>query len=407
MSETLATPSAPEFYFNPWDENFRANPYPHYKPLMQGPPRIVDLFEKFALVARFADVRTMLLDHSRFSSVQQQNAAFQEQLDMFQAEPSMLFSDPPVHTRLRRLISRDFTPRRVRELEPRIREIAATLLDAAARRGKLDVIADLATPLPVMVIAEMLGVPPELYQQFKTWSDKVIESDNVLPGMPMPDDIKQALKELRAYFAAEIEKRRARPGADLVSALVAAHDQSEALSEGELLEFVVLLLLAGNETTTNLIGNGMLALGRHPEQLAMLRERPDLMPRAIEEMLRYDGPVQATFRTAVRDTEIGGTEIKKGMGAFVLLAAANRDPAEFPDPDRFDITRDTRSGHVAFGEGIHYCVGSGLARLEASITIREALARFPRLRIANPGAELTYKGSFFLRGLAALEMAIN
>jgi cytochrome P450 len=407
MSEIATSVSAPEFYFNPWDENFRANPYPHYKPLMQEAPRIIELFEKFALVARFADVRAVLLDHERFSSVQQQNAAFQEQIDMFQTEPSMLFSDPPVHTRLRRLISRDFTPRRVRELEPRIREIATVLLDAAARRGKFDVIADLATPLPVMVIAEMLGVPPELYQQFKAWSDKVVESDNVLPGMPMPDDIKQAFKELRGYFAAEIEKRRAHPGADLVSALVAAHDKSDALSEGELLEFVVLLLLAGNETTTNLIGNGMLALGRHPEQLAALRSQPELMARAIEEMLRYDGPVQATFRTAACDTQLGGTKIPKGMGAFVLLAAANRDPAEFPDPDRFDITRETRSGHLAFGEGIHYCVGSGLARLEASIAIGQALARFPKLSIADPGAALTYKGSFFLRGLAALQMKID
>jgi cytochrome P450 len=407
MSDTVMAQSAPEFYFNPWDENFRANPYPHYKPLMQGPPRIIDLFEKFALVARFADVRAVLLDHEVFSSVQQQNVAFAEQFELINAAPSVLFSDPPVHTRLRRLVSRDFTPRRVRELEPRIREIAASLLDTAVRRGKFDVIADLATPLPVMVIAEMLGVPPDLYEQFKTWSDKVIESDNVLPGMPMPDDIKQALADLRAYFAGEIEKRRAKPGADLVSALVAAHDRSEALSAGELLEFVVLLLLAGNETTTNLIGNGMLALGRHPEQLAMLREQPNLMPRAIEEMLRYDGPVQATFRTATRDTEVAGTEIKKGMGAFVMLAAANRDPAEFPDPDRFDIRRDTRSGHLAFGEGIHFCVGSGLARLEATIAIGAALARFPKLRLASRDSALTYKGSYFLRGLAALEMAIG
>lgn len=407
MSEAAASTSAPDFYFNPWDENFRANPYPHYKPLMQGPPRIINLFENFALVARFADVRTMLLDHERFSSVQPKSATYQEQMELFHSDLTMLFSDPPMHTRLRRLVSRDFTPRRVRELEPRIRGIAASLLDEAERRGRLDVIADIATPLPVMVIAEMLGVPPELYQRFKTWSDKVIEADNVLPGMPMPDEIKQAFAELREYFVAEIERRRAKPGSDLVSALVAAHDDKEALTEGELLEFVILLLLAGNETTTNLIGNGMLALGRHPQQLAMLRERKELMPKAIEEMLRYDGPVQSTIRTATRDTEVGGTTITKGMSAFVLLAAANRDPEEFPDPDRFDITRETRSGHLAFGEGIHYCVGSGLARMEATIAISEMLARFPKLHIADPGAALKYKGSFFLRGLAALEMAIN
>src|SRR5581483_4045994 len=257
--------------------------------------------------------------------------------------------------------------------------------------------------LPVMVIAEMLGVPPGHYQTFKHWSDKIIESDNVLPGMPMPDDIKAAMADLRAYFSEEIEKRRRKPGPDLVSALVAAHDQAEALSAGELLQFVVLLLLAGNETTTNLIGNGMLALGRNPDQMAKLRANPDLMPRAIDEMLRYDGPVQSTFRTAVRDADVGGTAIKAGTGAFVMLAAANRDRAHFPNPDTFDITRDPND-HMAFGEGIHFCLGSGLARLEGSIAIGTILERMPRVRLAAPGASLKYKGSYFLRGLASLPM---
>jgi cytochrome P450 len=187
---------------------------------------------------------------------------------------------------------------------------------------------------------------------------------------------------------------------------VGAHEQNEALTAGELLQFVVLLLLAGNETTTNLIGNGMLALGLNPEQMAMLRERSELMPRAIDEMLRYDGPVQSTFRVARQDTNVGGTVIKAGTGAFVMVAAANRDPAQFPNPDEFDITRDA-SGHVAFGEGIHFCIGSGLARLEGAIAIGAMLDRFPKLRLANPGAPLKYKGSYFLRGLAHLEMAMN
>jgi cytochrome P450 len=249
-------------------------------------------------------------------------------------------------------------------------------------------------------------VPPAEYQQFKNWSDKIIEADNTLPGMPIPDDIKRAFTELKAYFAQEIVQRRKSPGPDLVSALVAAHDEAEALSADELLQFVVLLLLAGNETTTNLIGNGMLALGRNSGAMAALRSKPELMRGAIEEMLRYDGPVQATFRTATKDTVVGGTPIDAGMGVFVIIAAANRDPAQFKDPEKFDITRESNE-HVAFGEGIHFCIGAPLARMEGSIAIGVALERFPQLRLKNPDAPVTYKGSYFLRGLSRLEMALK
>ena len=406
MSEAVETQAAQDFYFNPWDENFRANPYPHYRPLLAGPPRILDMGYKFALVARYADVRAILMDYATFSSVQPAGMGFEEQIKVFGDAPTMLGSDPPTQTRLRRLVSRDFTPRRIRELEPRIREIAKNLIDAAERKGEFDVMADLANPLPVMVISDLLGVPPEEYQQFKNWSDKIVEADNTLPGMPIPDEIKNAFTELKAYFSAEIVRRRGNPGPDLVSALVAAHDEAEALSADELLQFVVLLLLAGNETTTNLIGNGMLALGRNPDSMAAIRSKPALMRGAIEEMLRYDGPVQATFRTATKDTVIGGTPINSGMGAFVIIAAANRDPAQFNDPERFDITREPNE-HMAFGEGIHFCIGAPLARMEGSIAIGAALERFPNLRLKNPDAPVTYKGSYFLRGLSRLDMALK
>jgi cytochrome P450 len=266
--------------------------------------------------------------------------------------------------------------------------------------------ADLANPLPVMVISDLLGVPHEDYLRFKSWSDKIVEADNTLPGMPMPDEIKTAFTGLREYFIAEIARRRKNPGTDLVSALVAAHDEAEALNADELLQFLVLLLLAGNETTTNLIGNGMLALGRNPGAMAALRSRPDLMRGAIEEMLRYDGPVQATFRTATRDTTIGGTPITAGMFVFVITAAANRDPAKFKDPEKFDIARESNE-HMAFGDGIHFCIGAPLARMEGSIAIGAALERFPQLRLKNPDAPLTYKGSYFLRGLSRLDMAVK
>jgi len=402
MSEAITAVTAPEFYFNPWDESFRADPYPHYAALLAGPPRTLDMGFKFVLAARYADARAILMDHATFSSVQPAGIGFDEQNKLFGDAPTMLGSDPPTQTRLRRLVSRDFTPRRIRELEPRIREIANALLDKVEATGEFDVMADLANPLPVMVISELLGVPPAECLQFKRWSDKIIEADNTIPGMPIPDDIKNAFGELKEYFTREIARRRKQPGKDLVSALV-AHQEAEALSADELLQFVVLLLLAGNETTTNLIGNGMLALGRNPESMTALRSNPEIMRPAIEEMLRYDGPVQSTFRTATKDTVIGGTAIAAGMGVFVIVAAANRDPAHFKYPARFDITREPND-HIAFGDGIHFCIGAPLARIERSIAIASALARFPELKLKNPGAELTYKGSYFLRGLASLEM---
>ncbi|HXW83548.1 MAG TPA: cytochrome P450 [Candidatus Binataceae bacterium] len=395
---------ADDFYFNPYDENFRANPYPHYTALLSGPPRTMDFGMPLGLVARYADVRAVLTDHETFSSRPPEGPLFQQQNDLFGNAASMLSSDPPVHTRLRRLVARDFTPRRIGALEPRIREIAHSLLDRAQARGHFDVIADLATPLPVMVIAQLLGVPPENYEQFKDWSDRIIESDNVGPGMQMPQEIKDAFRSLSEYFGAEIDRRRREPGGDLISALVAAHDQSEALSADELLQFVILLLLAGNETTTNLIGNGSLALALNPAEAARLRKDPSLMKSAIEEMLRYDGPVQATFRTANRDVEVGGTKFERGTGVFVVLAAANRDPAQFPEPERFDIARQPNE-HFAFGDGIHFCIGAPLARLEGAIAFTAMLERFGAPRLKSPDMQLSYKGSYALRGLSQLELA--
>jgi cytochrome P450 len=400
---------APQIYFNPWDPEFRANPYPYYAPLLVGPPPVIELVQKIALIARYADVTAVLRD-ARFSADRFKTTIVQiEQIrdrGPFKGASTILTSDPPVHTRLRRLVSRDFTPRRIREMEPRIREITTELLDAVERKGELEVMADLANPLPVMVIAEILGVPPDRYETFKRESDIIVSSDNTAPGTPLPAAFHEAVDSLRGYFADEIGRRRRKPGTDLISALVAAHDEAESLSSEELLAFVVLLLLAGNETTTNLIGNGMLALGHNPEQIELLRRTPELISRAIEEILRYDGPVQATFRVAVEKSNVGGTEIEPGTGCFIMLAAANRDPAQFSNPDQFDILREPRD-HLAFGVGIHYCIGAPLARLEGGIAIGELLHRFPRLRPRDPGAKLTYKGSFFLRGLEALQMALE
>ena len=397
---------AAEVYFNIWDPEFRANPYPHYAPLLAGPPSILNMGPMtFALVARYADVTAALRDHEHLSSVgpPPPPAAYQGR---FAGSRNMLGSDPPQHSRLRRLVSRDFTPRRIRELEPRIREIAKDLLDKVEAKGSFDVMADLANVLPVTVIAEMLGVPPELNAKFKHWSDTIIGGDNNVPGAPQPPESIRAIDELGDYFTAEIEKRRTKPGPDLVSALVAAHDEGEVMSAADLLSFVTLLLVAGNETTTNLIGNGTLALGRHADQFDALKRDPSMLPRAIEEMLRYDGPVQATMRHIRQDTEIAGTTVAAGSLIFVLLAAANRDPAQFREPETFDITR-TPNDHLAFGEGIHFCIGAPLARMEGAIAIGSLLARYKRIRPAAPEAPLAYKGSFFLRGLASLQLEVS
>jgi cytochrome P450 len=340
---------AAEVYFNIWDPEFRANPYPHYAPLLAGPPPILAMGPMtFALVARYNDVTAALRDHEHFSSVEPPPPP-QAYQGRFAGSRNMLGSDPPQHSRLRRLVARDFTPRRIRELEPRIREIAKEQLDQVEAKGSFDVMADLANVLPVTVIAEMLGVPPDLNAKFKRWSDTIIGAGNQVPGAPQPPESIRAIDELGDYFTVEFERRRVNPGPDLVSALVTAHDEGEVMSAADLLSFVTLLLIAGNETTTNLIGNGTLALGRHPDQFDTLKRDPAMLPRAIEEMLRYDGPVQSTVRFTKETVQLGGTEIPAGAFAMMIVAAADRDPAQFKNPDRFDITRDPNE-HVAFGE---------------------------------------------------------
>src|SRR5271166_1043067 len=343
--------SRSDFYFNPFDPDFRANPYPHFPALLDGPPRQLNLFMPTTLIACYDDVVGVLHDHERFT-VRRPEIPFRERIDPFGGAPTILTADPPVHSRLRKLVSKAFTPRRVRELEPRVREITTELLSGAAESSEFEAMSALANPLPVIVIAELLGVSAGDHAQFKQWSNDLITSfgqENLTSG-PSAAGI-AARNALRGYLAEAIKQRSANPAEDLISALVTARDEADALSEDELLAFVVLLLLAGNETTTNLIGNGLLALCRHPDQQQRLRENRDLIPKAIEEMLRYDPPVQMTVRIATAATKVGGTDIAEGSLSFILLAAANRDEAHFPKPGTFDIARDPNE-HVSFGEGI-------------------------------------------------------
>ncbi|HVN27967.1 MAG TPA: cytochrome P450 [Candidatus Binataceae bacterium] len=405
MSEPAQQAAAAGLSFNPWDENFRRNPYAFYKPMRTAPPPVMRFFIPIAILSRYADVLATLRDHARFSSIPVRNRMTTEVAEVFGDAPSVINSDQPIHSRLRKLVSRDFTPRAIRELEPRVRKLTNGLLDELARKGRFDLVADFAVPLPVRIIASILGIPGERYETFKKWSDTLMELTTLPPGSPMGDHIRPNLTEMRAYFAEEIERRRRHPGADLMSSLVSAHEDTEMLSASELMQFLVIMLIAGNETTTNLIGNGMRALLEHPDQMDLLRRDPTLMPRAIEEMVRYDSPAQAVYRTAKEEVEIGGTRVEKGSGIFLMLGSANRDAAKFENPDTFNITRE-ENDHLGFGEGIHYCLGAPLARLEGGIAFDMMLDRFPHLHFDGQ-PKLDYKTSFFVRSLKSLPMVIE
>lgn len=393
--------------YNPLSPQVNANPYPHFRLLQQEDP--VHWCEPIGgwVLTRYADVIGALRD-PRLSS--DRIRSFLDHLPPEQrAEIDdlgqsllmwMVFVDPPDHTRLRALGSKAFTPRAVERMRPRVQAIVDELLDAAAAQDGMDVILDFGYPLPATVIAELLGAPAADRDKFKGWSDAVALFVGGIRTQPVQKQRARAgMLALMDYFRELIARRRREPKDDLISALLAAEDRGDVLSTDELVATCVFLLFAGHETTTNLIGNGLLALARHPEQLQRLREQPQLMSSAIEELLRYDGPVQSVARAALEDLEIGGRSIQRGERVFPMLIAADRDPAQFSDPDRLDLSRrDNR--HIAFGYGIHYCLGAPLARLEGQIALTALLQRFPDLRVQTDG--LQWAQSFILRGLTAL-----
>ena len=319
-----------------------------------------------------------------------------------------VFLDPPRHTRLRALVHSAFTPQVVEGLRARIQAIVDELLDRAAEAGRLDLIADLGFPLPAIVIAELLGVPAEDRAQFRAWSADLAAAGGLVrmaaDGAERLSRARAGGAALNAYFRDIIRERRRAPRDDLVSRLTGVQSAEGTLSEEELVDTCALLLFAGHETTTNLIGNGMLALLRHPDELSRLRADPSLIGPAVEELLRYDSPVQMRVRVARETVEIGGRRIAKGQRVLILVGAANRDPARFPDPDRLDIARpDNR--HLAFGHGIHFCTGAPLARLEGAIAIRRLLRRFPRLELTTD--QLAWRETLTLRALNALPVSAH
>jgi cytochrome P450 len=316
---------------------------------------------------------------------------------------SMLVIDPPDHTRVRALVNKAFTPRHVARLRAHIQAICDELLDAVESRGRMDVMADLATQLPAIVIAQLLGVPAEDRMRFKEWSNDLISLIGQTDPSGALERFERGLDGLLSYLREVIAQRRRAPHDDLISAMIAAQEERDALSDAELLATSNLLLVAGHETTTNLIGNGLLALLRHPDQMARLRERPDLVPDAVEEMLRYDSPVQATIRVVNETVTLGGETIPTGALVVAMIGAANRDPAVFPEPDRFDVGR-TDNRHLSFGFGPHFCLGAPLARLEGEVVFRTLLGRYPRMRLERDDAR--YRPNFALRGLLALPVVL-
>jgi len=313
----------------------------------------------------------------------------------------MLNLDPPDHERLRKLVNKAFTARRVSELRPRITAITAGLLDDMSTRREVDLLASFAFPLPITVICELLGVPVADRDQFRAWSATIV-ADTVSPEVFQAD-----AGAMVRYFQTLLAARRREPADDLLSALISARDEGDHLSENELLSMAFLLLVAGHETTVNLIASGTLALLLNPGELARLRADPSLLGSAVEELLRYVNPVNnATFRFAAEPVEIGGVPIGPNEVVFVSLSGANRDPARHTDPDRLDLGRDC-GGHVAFGHGIHYCLGAPLARLEAEIAFRGLLERFGSMTLAVPADELRWRPSTLIHGLESLPVRLG
>jgi cytochrome P450 len=384
-------------------DRFFADPHELYRTLRrEAPVTRVTLpeGEQAWVVTRYEDARPalndprLLKDASRFHQVPPADFLSGHMLDR----------DPPDHTRLRKLVNRAFTVRAVARMRPRIEEIAHGLADRmaekAAREGTVDLLDEFAFPLPMTVICELLGVPEGEREDFRGWSNTILSS-------ALPEEHDAAAAAMGDFLSRLVADKGAHPGEDMLSAIVKASEDGDTLSPAEATSMAFLLLIAGHETTVNLIGNGALALLRHPDQLAALRHDPALVPNAVEEFLRFDGPINlATWRYTAEPVEIGDTTIPEGEFVLVSLVSANRDPDRYGDPARLDVTRDA-GGHVAFGHGIHHCLGAPLARLEGEIAFRTLLDRFPGLALAGEPGTLAWRQSTLIRGLTRLPVHLR
>ena len=391
---------------------YAANPYALYQQLRENDPVYWDERANSWVLTRYADVAPALRD-ARFSA-----SGFMENINWIPEEMrpmleppirvltrQMLVMDPPDHTRLRSLVAKAFTPRVVEGLRPTIKQIANDLLDNVQSQGTMELIRDFAFPLPAIVIATMLGVSPEDRDQFAVWSENfgaLLDGGNL--SMENAFLALHGVSEFIAYFRQIIRQRRNSPGDDLLQAMINAEEQGDALSEEELLGNCVLIMAAGHGTTMHLIGNGILALLRNPQQLQQLKADPALMPSAVTELLRYDSPVQMTSRRAREDMRIGDKRISEGQEVIMCTGAANHDPAQFSDPDRLRLNRP-ENRHLSFGLGIHFCLGAPLARLESEIAFHALLRHFPNLRLASE--EVEWERSLVFRGLKQLPLLLD
>jgi len=378
-----------------------ADPHPHYHRMRAETPILLQPEWDEVILTRWADCERVLRDSTFSSDASNRRnpppADFRAGIEL---PPSLLFMDPPDHTRLRRLVSSAFTPRTIERLRPHVADLVAGMLDTVDPSG-FDVIESLGYPLPVTVICELLGVPVEDQHLFGPWSS---DASRLLDGDLDEAAVERgifAFMQLLNYLNGLFDERRKAPQDDLVSGLIAVEEEGDRLSEEELRSIVMLLFVAGHETTMNLIGNGTVALLRHRDQWELLGSDPSLAPGAVEELLRYDGPVHLTGRIATQPSLVGDVEIEPGRGVVTLLAAANRDPARFTDPDRVDIRRPDVQ-HLTFSHGIHYCLGAALARLEGQEAFRQLTQRFPTLELAE---EPIHRDHFVLRGYQAVHVA--
>jgi len=413
--------------YDPFSAEFRADPYPQYRALRDQAPVFFAPEANVWCVSRYDDVQSVLRSDDVFSS----RAMFMMLMNngqegmprlswrvlrfmmllmvrtrlnpfTFASARNLIAEDGERHKGMREIVNRGFTPRRIASWEKRAQEIVDACLSGFERRARFDLIEELAIPLPVTVIAEMLGIEPERRADFKRWSDAIISNaTGAGRATPYSAEFGAALTGLIGYVKRVASERRRAPADDVISAIVARQDGEAGLSDREVVQFVVLLLVAGNETTTNLIGNAVKALLRHPDQLARVAADPALVPRAVEETLRWDAPIQLVFRLAKQATDVAGQRIPEGAIVAALIGSANRDERRFPDPDRFDLDRDAQ-GHIAFGFGRHFCLGASLARLEARVAL-EALV--PRLAHVRLDAEPELVDSFLVRGPRRLEVS--
>ncbi len=407
-STETSIPSTPptladRFFVEAMSPAFREDPYPYYE-RFRGPTPLLRVGETIWFALGHADVTTMLR-HPNLSTDESHAATEAERAAEDPNRPrSLLFMDPPDHTRLRGLVARAFTPRRIDELRATTQAIATELVDAiAAMAGPVDLVQAFAYPLPVRVICALLGVPPEDEAMFTDWSRGIARSvdPSVLRTPAIEATIEDARANLRRYLGDLLAARRRQPGDDLLSALAAVDVEGDRITPREVVGLAQLLLVAGHETTVNLIGNGTLALLRNPEQLALLRRSPELVGPAVDEFLRFDGPVQITQRVVTQDMTVVGCPVKRGDEIMLVLGAANRDPSAFPNPHKLDVTRDARR-HVGFGGGIHHCLGAALARMEGQIAFATLLDRFLHLELAGTPER---RPTFTLRGLETLPVA--